>query len=231
MSSILSAFCRLNQVYQLIVPGQKILLAVSGGIDSLAMAVLLKEYQRASGINLDLQAIYVRIPQVALPEKDITTLATILSGVQIQLKVISGEVSSKDDFGCYLCAKERRKQLSLYANRNDFDAVAVGHNLEDYLETGMMNLIYHGTLESLKPRQAMFDDQIIAVRPLLSISKKHIVAYAKSLNPPRVHPKCQFESDSKRAAVRQKLIELQRLNKAFVPNLHHAINRWNQLDI
>jgi len=231
MSSILSAFCRLNQIYQLIVPDQKILIAVSGGIDSLAMAVLLQEYQRASGINLDLQAIYVRIPQVALSEKDLATLATILSGIQIQLKVIAGKVSSKGSFSCYLCAKERRKQLSLYANRNNFAAVALGHNLEDYLETGMLNLIYHGTLESLQPRQLLFDGAVTFIRPLLGIPRKHIVAYLKGLNYPFLKIQCAYASENKRIVIRHIIRQATALQRPFRKNLRSAINRWNHLEV
>ncbi len=231
MSSIFSAFCRLNQIYQLIAPDQKILLAVSGGIDSLAMAVLLKEYQRASGINLDLQAAYVRMPQVVLSEKDLATLTTVLSGIQIQLKVISGKVSPKDIFSCYLCAKERRKQLSLYANRNSFAAVALGHNLEDYLETGTMNLIYHGTLESLQPRQVLFDGAVTFVRPLLGIPRKHIVAYLKGLNYPVLKIQCSYASENKRVVARQLIRQMTALQRGFRKNLRSATNYWNQLEV
>jgi len=231
MSAILSAFCRLNQIYQLIAPNQKILLAVSGGIDSLAMTVLLQEYQRASGINLDLQAVYVRILQVALAEKDLAAFTNILSEIQVQLKVISGKVSPKDGFSCYRCAKERRKQLSLYANQNNFDAVALGHNLEDYLETGMMNLIYHGTLESLLPRQALFDGAVTFVRPLLSIPRKHIVAYLKGLNCPVLKIRCSFASENKRVVIRQLIRQTTTLQHGFRQNLRAVINHWNRLKV
>ena len=231
MSAILSAFCRLNQIYQLIAPDQKVLIAVSGGIDSLAMAVLLREYQRASGVNLDLQAVYVRIPQVALSKKDLATLDDFLLKKQIQLKVISGEVSPKDGFSCYRCAKERRKQLSLYANQNNFDAVALGHNLEDYLETGLMNLIYHGTLESLQPRQLLFGGAVTFVRPLLSIPKKHIIAYMKGLNYPVLKTQCSYASENKRVVIRQLIRQTTALQRGFQQNLRAAINRWNQLEI
>jgi len=231
MSSILSAFCRLNQIYQLIVPDQQILLAVSGGIDSLAMTVLLREYQRASGIHLDLQAVHIRIPQVALSEKDLATLANFLSEIQIQLKVISGKVSSKDGFNCYPCARERRKQLSLYANRNNFDAVALGHNLEDYLETGLMNLIYHGTLESLQPRQLLFGGAVTFVRPLLSIPRKHIGAYLKGLNYPFLKIQCSHASENKRIVTRQLIRQTTALQRGFRQNLRAAINHWNQLEV
>jgi tRNA 2-thiocytidine biosynthesis protein TtcA len=231
MSSILSAFCCLNQTYQLIVPDQKVLLAVSGGLDSLAMAVLLRDYQRASGINLDLQAVYIRISQVALSKKDLTILANFLSEIQIQLKMISGKVSSKNDFSCYPCAKERRKQLSLYAKKNNFDVVAIGHNLEDYLETGLMNLIYHGTLESLPPRQLLFDGAVTFIRPLLSISRKHIVAYLKRSAYSGLNAHCSYAADNKRLAVRRFIKESAALNRSFRQNLQSAINRWNQQEI
>jgi tRNA 2-thiocytidine biosynthesis protein TtcA len=231
MASFLSQLIQLNQQYKLIKPDQPVILAISGGIDSLSMAMTMAEYRHAVDPDLPLWAVYVRIPQVALTDKDISQMSDFFAHLKIPLKVLPGAVSADQEFRCYTCAKERRKQLCLYAADNGYSTIAFGHNLDDYLETGFMNLIYGGHLESLHPRQPLFDDQITVIRPLLGISKKHIAAYAKSRGLPRIHPKCRFESAGKRAAVRQKMIELQHFNKAFTPNLQHAVNRWNQLDI
>ncbi len=231
MVSFVSSVVKLNQKYHLIEKDQRILLAISGGVDSLSMAKTLAEYRRIIDLRLELRAIYVRISELAQDNRDIQRVMDFLNLLDIPLEELPGSIATNVEFGCYSCARERRKQLCIYADKYKFDAVAFGHNLDDYLETGFMNLIYSGHLESLQARQKLFDGKITIIRPLLSISKKHILANAKKQDFPHIPSNCRFEADNKRASIRKKMIEFQRLNKAFYPNLRRAINQWNGLEI
>lgn len=229
MATLLSGFIKLNSAYQLIGNGDRLLLAVSGGIDSLCMAAVLHEYRRMGACPFELQAAYVRIPEVALADDQIEQLRSVLNKWEIPLAVIEGRVPSKSRFRCYACAKERRKQLCIYCDSEEFDALACGHHLDDYLETGLLNLVYGGHLESLCPKQTMFDGAITVIRPLLRHPKKHIRAYAQTAGLDGIKAHCPFEADNQREKIRQLIRELSTLNRAFRKNLCNALDRWNHI--
>jgi len=229
MASFLPNFMKLNNMYNLVKTGQKLLLAVSGGVDSLCMAKVLHEYRHTIDPALNLEAVYVQISQVALSENDKKVVTDFLKTMDIPLAVIPGVVGENVKFHCYTCAKERRKQMFLYAAANEDDTIAFGHNLDDYIETGFMNLVYHGHLESVQPLQSMFDGKITVIRPLLSVRKKHISRYAKEQLFPQLTSRCYYKSDNRRESIRKTMISLQKLNRAFIPNLRKAVNQWNHL--
>lgn len=231
MPSFLAELQKLNQKTNIFSRERQLLLAVSGGADSLCLAQVLAEYRRVIDPGLNLEAANVQFPQTALKNSDLQMLRHFFQEMDIPLTVINGNIDDSEPFNCYICARERRKRIFQYAVERNIVVVAFGHNLDDYLETALLNLIHGGHLESLKPVQSYFNNKITVLRPLLSIRKKHITAYAKNCQFPKLTSACVYESDNRRAAIRVLMAQLQHLNRAFVPNLHKAVNRWNGLDV
>lgn len=231
MSSFVAELQKLHQKTDIFSRERRLLLAVSGGIDSLCMAQVLAEYRRVIDPGLFLEAANVQIPQTALKDSDLQTLRHFFKEMNIPLTVINGNVDDSQPFSCYICARERRKRIFQHAAKQKIGLVALGHNLDDYLETALLNLVHAGHMESLQPVQSYFNDKIMVIRPLLSIRKKHITAYAKKSQFPKLISACAYESDNRRAAIRAFMAQLQRLNRAFIPNLRKAVNRWNKLEV
>ncbi|MFA6742764.1 MAG: tRNA lysidine(34) synthetase TilS [Candidatus Neomarinimicrobiota bacterium] len=231
MASLVPQFSKINQKYNLIDENQLILIAVSGGIDSMVLSRTLAEYRLAGYASINLIAVHLSISQVALSKEQLDKIKDLLASWHIPLEIISGKVLVKDKFDCYACARERRRQLFRYAADNHCDAVALGHNLDDYLETALMNLIYHGRLESLQPVQFMFNNKVRVIRPLLDISKKHILASARANSIQAVASPCIFQNDNQRQNIRETMRVLTHQNRNFRANLRRAINHWNNLDI
>ncbi len=229
MSSFLAELQKLNQKANFFSRERRLLLAVSGGIDSLCMAQVLAEYRRVINTGLSLEAANVQIPQTALKDSDMQILRDFFKEMNIPLTIINGNVDDSQPFSCYICARERRKRIFQHAAERKIGLVALGHNLDDYLETALLNLVHAGHMESLQPVQSYFNNKITVLRPLLSIRKKHVTAYAKEHQFPKLTSQCAYESDNRRAAIRTLMAQLQRLNRAFIPNLRKAVNRWNGL--
>ena len=231
MASLVPQFIRLNQKYNLIADHQKILIAVSGGVDSLVLSRTLSEYKLAGHNLIELHAVYVKIPQVELSKEQCEKIADTLIAWHIPLQIINGKVPVNNNFACYVCARERRKQLFLYAVKNQYDAIAYGHNLDDYLETGLMNLLYHGCLESLAPVQSMLDNRVRIIRPVLNIPKKHLLANAKNNSIIAISPPCIYQPYNQRHNVRDTMCILTNQNRYFRANLRSVINHWNNWEI
>lgn len=162
-----------NFIYHntLILPNEKIVLAVSGGIDSLVMSHWLKYYCDRRKDNINLEAVYVKIDEVMLGDERLDYLEEHFKKLDMKFTILTGKVPINVDFECYTCARERRKQLCIYAINNGFDSIAFGHILNDYLETGLMNMITSGHFKSLVPKDIMFEGKIQIIRPLLRFSK------------------------------------------------------------
>ena len=231
MASLVSQFDKLNSQYNLIADNQKILIAVSGGIDSLVLSRLLFELHLAEFKNLDLLAAYVRQNSVALSPEELKEIAELMTDWQIPFSVLDSDLPALSQINCYVCARARRKQLFQFAIMNNCNAVAFGHNLDDYLETGLMNLVFKGNLESLQPVQMQLGGRIRIVRPLLNWPKKHIRESGRAYGIKSIAPVCPMASFNKRQDINAMIISFNRLNRGFRSNLRRAINHWNQLSI
>ncbi len=229
MPNLLSSFNQFVYKNQLIKPGDKILLAVSGGIDSLVLAHLLSQYRNSQKEKQILSAVYVDIPQVSINNTILEKLKHYLNSWNIPLVVIPAEISKQVSFRCYACSKERRKQLCIYSDKNNFSSIALGHNLDDYIETGLMNLIYHGNLNSLKPKDTMFDEKITIIRPMLHFSKKVIKTYAKKTGIRIEKHDCDYENNNSRNNIRELIQNFQQRQIPFSKNLTKAIRKWDNI--
>ncbi len=228
MSSLIPQFIKLNSKFNLIKPNDKILIAVSGGSDSLTMAKLLHEYRLSIDDSISLHAVHIDITQVSISQKQMDNLENLLAEWYIPLTIVRGKIPENIKFNCYTCAKERRKHLCIYSDENNFSSIAVGHNSDDYIETGFMNLIYHGHLKSIQPKELMFNGVITIIRPLLTISKNYILSYAKGSGIITEKHYCPYGLKSKRETVRALLRKISSKNRSFSKNLKNAIDSWNK---
>ncbi|MCD6099642.1 MAG: hypothetical protein J7K33_03560, partial [Candidatus Marinimicrobia bacterium] len=171
MATLYSFFVRSLYRYALIKPGERVLLAVSGGVDSMVMAHLFARLRDSSSDNFYLEAVHVVIPEVKLSEENMSKMCRYLEEWKVPLTVIEGKIRRGYKFGCYVCSKERRKKMLLHYYEKRFSALAIGHNEEDYIETGLLNLIFHGNLLSLDIQEYMFDKSVRIIRPMIIVKK------------------------------------------------------------
>ena len=219
-----------NHIYHndLVSENDNVLLAVSGGVDSLVMAKLFRDYSHKSNLKIRVAAAYVDIKQVSIGPAKKAQLKSRLDRFGLDLKIIETGISAAEDYHCYICSKERRKQLFTYYDKNNFDAIAFGHHRDDLIETGFMNLIRHGNLNTLKSLDYMFDGVIKVIRPLLATPKKTILHYANQNQiEPLARDHCKYGANSKRAEIREYIRMISGNNEAFKENLYNAILDYN----
>lgn len=222
-----------NFIYHnnLIRPKDKIAIAVSGGIDSLTLAHFLKHYCKKRKDNISLEAVYIKIDEVMLNDERLNYLNSFFKDINVKFTIIDGHVSPNVNFHCYTCARERRKQLCIYAIEKGFDSIAFGHILDDYLETGLMNMITSGHFKSLVPLDVMFDGKVRIIRPLLRFNKKQIRKYAREMGFHEGKHKCDFEHHNIRDDVRNLIRETMKIHPNYKKSLRKVINKWNDMNI
>lgn len=230
MHSLLPQVVKLNHQDNLFHHSQRIVVAVSGGADSTVLLRLLWEFNRAHQFDFELCAVHVALVSVTLPACEIETLRQYCADYTIPFHVLEEQEYEADQFDCYQCARERRKLLFQFAIKQGYETIAFGHNWDDFLETGLLNLIFHGTLESLRARQTVLDGALTVIRPILTIPKKHVLAYARLNQIPVTQKICPYARNSQRETVRQLIRNIKAVNRTFPKNLSNAITAWHQLN-
>jgi tRNA 2-thiocytidine biosynthesis protein TtcA len=211
--------------YDLLQPGDRILVAVSGGSDSLVMLDLLAERQKKIGQKLNLTLIAGHVPG-SYGGKEIFPAALLVEIVkEYGLKLAASSSVLKDAVfrDCFNCAMARRKALFDLAERENCNKIAMGHNADDLVETALLNMFYQGRFSSMSARQTVLRGKLILIRPLALAWKEDIDRYARERFGKLPKFKCPGSKDSKRAFVKQLVKKLEKQNPKIKANVLMAI--------
>ena len=106
---------------------------------------------------------------------------------------------------CFFCASLRRKTLLKYALDKGYDSLALGHHMDDILESLLMNMVYNSELSVMVPHLLYEKGPLRLIRPLSLLSESHIAEAAGKLDLPEKSCRCLYERESRRKEVRQAL--------------------------
>lgn len=169
--------------YELLAPGDRVLVALSGGKDSYSMLTLLREIQRRSPFAFSLVAVHLDQRQ---PGYDGAKLVAYLRALEVEFEVLSEDTYSVvlehvEEGGtyCSLCSRLRRGILYSAAERLGCNKLALGHHRDDALETFLMNLFYAGKLQAMPARYTTDDGRFDVIRPLLECAEADIARFAE----------------------------------------------------
>lgn len=116
---------------------------------------------------------------------------------------------------CFTCSWNRRKVLFECAKVNNCRKIALGHHLDDSVETLLMNLIFQGAFSAMPAKLHMFNGKIELIRPLITITEKELVAYMRIQGMGSCTLKsCPHEKKSHRSEVKQLIKQMEKLNPA-----------------
>ncbi|MBQ7798231.1 MAG: tRNA 2-thiocytidine biosynthesis protein TtcA [Clostridia bacterium] len=207
MQKILSTMRKAVEKYKLIENGDKIAVGLSGGKDSLVLLKALKMFQRFGIYNYDIMAVTIDIYS---GKEDYSHLQSFCDELDVELVIEQTDIHQvvfderKEKNPCSLCAKMRRGALNSVAIKYGCNKIALGHHLQDVIETFFLSLLYEGRLSTMKPKSYMSNSQITLIRPLFLTHEKTIKSVSKDF--PVKKSKCPADKNSKRQDV-EKLIE------------------------
>jgi len=191
----------------LICEGDRILIAVSGGKDSSVLAWVLSSIRPALKINYELSAIHISTDFCECCKKPV--LRQRLEEWNIPFTDLFVPVISRLKEGkkmnCYWCSTQRRLEFINYAVKNGYNKIALGHHLDDIIETFFMNLCSKGMLLAMPVLLKYRKYPVSLIRPLALLEEKQIIACAAEKNILKAACTCPFGQNSQRRKIREKI--------------------------
>ena len=241
--------------YSLIEDGDHILIALSGGKDSLALVELLGKRAQIFVPRFRVTAIHVRVKERAYLS-DLSYLQSFCDTFRVPLLVRDTEIgessvsasdlssvsasgvptnnmqwgarsglSAKRSNPCFLCSWYRRKALFDTAQELGCNKIAFGHHKDDIVETLLMNLIFNGKFSTIYPKLQMDKMPLQLIRPLCLIEEKDLSRYAALSGYVRQKQPCPYEHASARTQIKALVSQLESLNPNVRDSLWGAISR------
>lgn len=215
--------------YNMLGQDDRIIAAVSGGQDSLAMLKLLRYRQDISPVKYRLLAVHV---SSKLNGTDTGELKDYVDSLGVgfhseHLDILDNR--REEEINCFWCSWNRRKALFKIARRMGFNKIAFGHHLDDIVETICMNMFFRGEISAMKPKQELFSGDIILIRPLCYELERDIKAIADIEGIPDLeHKKCHRRYSSKRGVIKELIKTVEQHSPAAKLNIFRSLSRIKQ---
>ena len=215
--------------YAMIDAGDRILIGASGGKDSTTLAYDLSVKKRWWETPFEFFALNVETDVESPP--DPAPLEKLFSewGVpfgRIRVPVV-GRLKPGEKMNCYWCSTQRRTELIRYALANGYNKIALGHHLDDIVETLLMNMLHKAEISTMPPVVRYTKYPLAVIRPLALCEERQIEAFAREKGFESVTCTCGFDGASRRKEVRAKLEALTGGTGALKRNLFRSMSNVN----
>ncbi len=227
-TSIVSRVVRTVREHRLIEPGDRILAAISGGKDSLALLDVLAHLRGRRDFDFDLEVVHVRTldicrdcGQCAALERLVGEMGVPWHGHDVRFTV--DEEGAHRLLNCFWCSRARRKVIFETAEAVGASKVAMGHHRDDLADTAMLNLLIHGECSTMTPRQPLFGGFLTLIRPLADVSENRCAELTRLAGYPIADCRCPAEETNPRARIHQLLDQASTLVPRARMNLVRAV--------
>jgi len=216
--------------HRMIHDGDHLLVAVSGGKDSLSLLWLLRERIHRIPIRYRITAVHV---DPGFGTDSAAQMTSFFLAHGFDYRVIKTQIGpqahspNNRENPCFLCSRMRRKILFELAGEIGCNRIAFGHHKDDIIETFFLNVFYGASISTMLPVQEFFEGEITAIRPLYLIDEDLIERYGKVMEWDRIELGCPSAGSSKRWEIRQMLQGLYRSNRKIKGNIFHALQNVN----
>ena len=207
--------------YHLLEEGDRILIGLSGGKDSLALLEFMARRARIYRPHIELAALHVRMTNIAY-ESDTEWLERFAAAQGVRLIVRETSFDPSTDTRkspCFLCSWNRRKTLFTVAQELGCNKITLGHHQDDILETLLMNLTFQGAFGTMPPRLKMSKFAMEIIRPLCLVSEAELARVAEWRGYRKQLKTCPYETGSNRTDMKDLLARLEALN----PEARHSL--------
>ena len=236
---IWSRFCRAINTYELVKPGDKIAVCISGGKDSMLMAKLFQELKRHNKFEFEVKYL-VMDPGYNEANRHIIEENARRLNIPVTFfeSNIFDAVYEIENSPCYLCARMRRGHLYAYAKELGCNKIALGHHYDDVIETILMGMLYGGQVQTMMPKlhSTNFEGMEL-IRPLYLIREDDIKSWRDYNDLHFIQCACKFtdtcttcnneENRSKRVEIKELIRTLKQKNPFVEGNIFKSVENVN----
>lgn len=207
--------------YDMIQPGDKVAVGVSGGKDSLALLMLLSELRKYNDKSFSLEAITIDMGLGV----DYSEIAAFCRKLEVPFTQVETQIGlvifdyRKEKNPCSMCAKMRRGALNQALLERGMNKLALGHHYDDAVETFLMSLLFEGRISCFQPVTYLERTGIVQIRPMLYLHEKTIGHFASRMALPVLESRCPADKRTKREEVKKLIYDL----SATYPDLKERI--------
>ena len=221
--------------YELIQPGDKIAVCISGGKDSMLMAKLMQELHRHSDVPFEVVYLVMDPGYNEINRRKIESNAQLL---RIPITVFETDIfaiaNSTEQSPCYLCARMRRGHLYSKAQELGCNKIALGHHFNDVIETTVMGMFYGSQLQAMPPKlHSKNFAGMELIRPLYCVHEEDILAWKRYNDLEFIQCACRFTDakfveetgGTKRQEIKELIRELKKTNPNIEKSIFNSLHR------
>ncbi|MBE7074901.1 MAG: tRNA 2-thiocytidine biosynthesis protein TtcA [Clostridiales bacterium] len=216
--------------YEMIQPHDKIAVCISGGKDSMLMALCFKHLHKYSKFEFDVEYI---VMNPGYKEENLELIKSNAEKIGINIKIFNSDIFKVvDEAGgspCYLCARMRRGYLYEYAQSLGCNKIALGHHFNDMVETILLSMFYGSEYKTMMPKlKSSNHEGMELIRPLYLVHEDNIIRWREYNNLKFLACACRLteaieNGDAQIAAKRQEIKNLLKDLKKINPNIEKNI--------
>ena len=217
--------------FGMISENDSIILGISGGKDSLALALALALRKRWLPIDYRLHAVHIDWREYHLPETAKENLKEYFSLLEIPYTVVPAAMfpeSFNGQFNCYLCSRNRKRILFDLAAEWNFSKIALGHHLDDLVETTLINLCLRGSFTTMLPVQEFFKGKLEIIRPMCEVPETMVKNVTDFLELPVQNIGCPYRDSNLRAKIKPLVREFSHIDHKTREHIYKAF--WKPKD-
>lgn len=215
--------------YNMISEGDKIAVGISGGKDSLTLFNILVRIKLIVDFEFNIYPIYISYSDDICSVKKVQDYVSSL-GYNLIIKTTNINkivfIDKQEKNPCSLCSRLRRGFLYSIMQELNLNKLALGHHLDDFIETFLMNFFYQGNTNKMLPKYKSEEYNFDIIRPMAYIEEKTIIKYAKKISFPVLESNCSFSENknSKRKKMKEIINLLEKDNKEIRYCAKNALN-------
>lgn len=234
---LLASIRKADTQYNLIQHGDKIVIGLSGGKDSVALTYCLYLYQKFSHTDFVIQPVML---DLGFPSFSSYEMNKFCESLNLKLMVIDSRevykiltIQQKDSkhLPCSICSRMKKAAINKVANKIGFNKVAFAHHMDDAVETLFMNEIYGGRIATFSPKMKLERADITFIRPLIHAREKEIIRLIKEENLPVSSSCCPADKNTTREDIKTFLSSLYGTFPSAKENFEVMLTNYEKEDI
>ena len=225
MQKLMGLVRRCVEDYNMIQPGDKIAVGVSGGKDSLVLLQLLAGLRQYSDFSLEAVTVDMGLGM------DYSCVQAFCDRLEVPYTIVKTQIGPiifdhrKEKNPCSMCSKMRRGALNQAILDRGIRKLALGHHYDDAVETFVMSLIYEGRISCFQPVTDLDRMGVTQIRPMLYIHEKTVDNFASRMELPVVENRCPVDKSTKREEIKQLVFDLSKTYPDLKERIFGAMQR------